>query len=440
MLEHTITAIREQFNIENESIPAIADHFSDELEQALHGQDSSLHVLPSFLSAPSGMEKGRYIAIDLGGSNIRVMEVMLLGQGRYQVLGQVSKPLRDPGGSYDLTAADTSGEELFGFIGALAARIVRDALPFRLGFTFSYPMKQEGLSKARLLRWTKEIKIQHAIGKDIGEMLCSGLRRHGLGEVGPVPILNDTVATFLTGCYQEAAVCAGSICGTGHNTCYLAPERKTAAGRDMIVDLEAGNFSVLDSNQYDCMLDQNTEDTGRQRLEKMVAGKYLGELFRLVMQDLAQKGVSPGALKIGAAWHQPYSIGSEVLCWLQAPGKEEEKKLHSWMEKQGRSRDIEEELALLRDISTVILDRAMKLIAATYIALLQRMPSRDQYRRVIAVDGAVFHHIPGFIKGVEQIVSSFLPQYMVTLLPVQYGSSIGAAVAAALAEKAEPTS
>lgn len=437
--KQVIAAIQEQFRIDTGTVSEIADAFSLEMQRVSKGHSSSLHMLPSFLSPPSGMEKGRYIAIDFGGSNIRVMEVMLLGQGKYQVIDQVSKPLRDPEGRYDLTTASATGDELFGFVGALAAQLVRDKSPFRPGLTFSYPMDQESLCKARLLRWTKEIKAQNTIGKDIGQMLCSGLRRHGLQVTEPVPILNDTVATFLTGCYQETAVCAGSICGTGHNTCYLETERKTLAGRAMILDLEAGNFSHLKSNHYDCILDHNTEDPGRQRLEKMAAGKYLGELFRLVMQDMVRKGLFSGALKAEAAWNQPYSIGSEVLGWLQARGKGEQRKLQTWMKQQGMSIHSEKELSLLRDISAAILDRAMKLIAATYIALLERTPSDRPQRRVIAVDGAIFHHMPGFIKGVEQIVSKFLPQYTIALLPVHQGSSIGAAVAAALAGNSEPT-
>lgn len=44
-----------------------------------------------------------------------------------------------------------------------------------LGFTFSFPVKQENFNKGRLIRWTKGFDIKDAIGQDIVEMLNTAL-------------------------------------------------------------------------------------------------------------------------------------------------------------------------------------------------------------------------------------------------------------------------
>ena len=40
-----------------------------------------------------------------------------------------------------------------------------------LGFTFSFPCKQEGLDKARLVTWTKGFKCEGVEGEDIVRLL-----------------------------------------------------------------------------------------------------------------------------------------------------------------------------------------------------------------------------------------------------------------------------
>lgn len=53
-------------------------------------------------------------------------------------------------------------------------------VPLDLGFTFSFPVNQEGLSKGRLIRWTKGFDVPDVVGKDI------------------VVILNEAMAALVT--------------------------------------------------------------------------------------------------------------------------------------------------------------------------------------------------------------------------------------------------
>lgn len=48
-------------------------------------------MIPSYVQhIPSGSEKGTYLALDLGGTNLRVCEVTLLGDHKWTMKQQVS--------------------------------------------------------------------------------------------------------------------------------------------------------------------------------------------------------------------------------------------------------------------------------------------------------------------------------------------------------------
>lgn len=415
------------------SVRAVAQAFAAELQMALQGQGSSLKILPSYLSRPSGREQGQFIAIDFGGTNVRVMKVSLLGRGGVEIVAQSSRPLADAANGYDLTSSASTGRELFNFVARLIEEVQPAQQDYALGLTFSYPMQQEAVDKAILLEWTKEIKTSQTVGQDIKKLLSSALKEHGLGHIVPTAIINDTVATFMAKAYAEAAVWVGSICGTGHNTCYLEPSRCTAAGQPMIVNTEAGNFALLNQNRYDQLLDCQSLDPGRQRLEKMVSGKYMGELFRLVVLDLVEGGLLAASFNDAVPMKQAYAISAEVLNWLSTDSGRQHQELRNWLDEQGFSGCRAADLDMLRMVAQAIMDRAAKLIAATYIAITDQIRHSPQ-QHIIAVDGSVFMKIPGFLEKVEMVVRQNregLPT--VVLRPASNGSNLGAAVAAAQA-------
>ena len=103
---------------------------------------------------PDGSENGQFLALDLGGTNFRVIKLQLeKGKIVDEIIEyyQVEEPLRlGP------------GPNLFKFL----AECIKDflqknnlshekALP--LGFTFSFPMTQKALDIGLLVNWTKVI-------------------------------------------------------------------------------------------------------------------------------------------------------------------------------------------------------------------------------------------------------------------------------------------
>ena len=55
--------------------------FHREMENGLAGKKSSLAMIPAYMDRPTGEEKGRYLALDLGGTNFRIVELELKGGG-----------------------------------------------------------------------------------------------------------------------------------------------------------------------------------------------------------------------------------------------------------------------------------------------------------------------------------------------------------------------
>jgi hexokinase len=183
----------------------------------------------------------------------------------------------------------------------------------------------------------------------------------------------------------------------------------------------------LPANPFDNLLHQLSLDPNQQHLEKMVAGKYLGELWRLACLDLIQKDILPEPHL--PLLQQPFAISGEEIGHLyDNPCSDWSRQ---WYQQAGLEHYQPQQISALHDICTAVIERAMGLIAASYAGILKSTPSPDQ-PAVIAIDGSVFRFLPGFKSGVEQHLASLLPDNPPYLVLTPGGSSIGAAVAAAL--------
>ena len=62
-----------------------------------------------------------------------------------------------------------------------------------LGFTFSFPCRQEGLAKATLTHWTKGFKCSGVEGEDVVELMKKAIDRHpSKVQIDVCALLNDT--------------------------------------------------------------------------------------------------------------------------------------------------------------------------------------------------------------------------------------------------------
>ena len=68
------------FSVSTEKLQAVTKHFIEELQKGLSKEGGNIPMIPGWvLGYPTGKEKGNYLAIDLGGTNLRVVLVKLNG-------------------------------------------------------------------------------------------------------------------------------------------------------------------------------------------------------------------------------------------------------------------------------------------------------------------------------------------------------------------------
>jgi hexokinase len=403
------------------------------MRAGLAGQGGSLKMLPSFISRPTGEERGEAVAVDFGGTNVRILTVRLDG-GRVECGRQSSFSLKDPDRGYDFTGAETRGEELFDFIARRLAETVAGGGDLSLGHTFSFPCRQEGLNRAVLIQWTKEIRTGGVEGRDVTPLLEDALRRQGLDNVHPRAVINDTVGTLLAAAYRWRNVDIGSICGTGHNTCYLEPAHPLT-GKPMIVNMESGNFDGIRLSAFDREVNEASVYPGAQLLEKQVSGAYLGEIVVTVLLKMVAERLLPAGRR---SWDRGTLTGIDLTRVLQdgpdggnTKGVAEER-----LALDGAS---PEQLQAIRAVVRSVTGRSALLVGATYAGILHYLDPKLEREHVIAIDGSLYEHLPGYDAGIRAGLEAVLgPRTAaVSTRLIKDGSGIGAAIAAVVAEGQE---
>eukprot|EP00249_Psilotum_nudum_P012957 c24071_g1_i1 orf=202-1707(+) len=436
----------------------VVDAMTVEMHAGLASEGGSkLKMLLTFAdNLPTGDEEGLFYALDLGGTNFRVLRVQLGGrEGR--VLRQEFEEVTIPP---HLMVGEN--HDLFDYIAAeLASFVAREGEGFypkpgrqrELGFTFSFPVKQMSIDSGSLIKWTKGFAISDGVGKDVVDALNKAIKRQGL-DMRVAALVNDTVGTLAGARYWNEDVMAAVILGTGSNACYV--ERSNAITKYfapksgcMIINMEWGNFwsSHLPRTQYDDDLDADSLNPGEQGFEKTISGMYLGEIARRVILQMA-KEVSLFGETVPPNLFVPFVLRTPDMSAMH----------------QDESLDLQEVGNVLKDvigvanvplkirkviveICHIVAERGARLAAAGIVGILKkigrdgsmagvRAKSNATKRRktVVAIDGGLYEYYPKFRQYLHEAVAEllgeeFAPNVVIELL--KDGSGIGAALLAA---------
>jgi hexokinase len=420
-----------QIDLPSEALKQVAARFEAAMRDGLAGRESSLRMLPSYIARPTGEERGEAIAIDFGGTNVRILKVRLAnGQAEFSKSNNFT--LKDPGGAYDFTREETRAEELFDFIARHVVELLAgDTSTLPLGHTFSFPCRQEGINRAVLIQWTKEIRTSGVEGRDVTPLLAEALERHGLRNVRPRAVINDTVGTLLAAAYKLRGVEVGSICGTGHNTCYLEP-RHPLTGKPMIVNMEAGSFDGVSLTPFDRAVNEASVRPGGQLLEKMVSGAYLGEVVLAVLRMMVAERLLPDGNR---SWERGTLTGVHLSQVLE-DGSDCEKTKSVAQTRLALAGLTNEQLQALRKLVEVVTGRSARLVGATFAGILRYLDPGLSREHAVAIDGSLYAHMPRYADGIRAGLEACLgPEAgRVTTSLIKDGSGIGAAIAALVAD------
>jgi len=173
----------------------------------------------------------------------------------------------------------------------------------RIGFVFSYPIEIFPNKDGRLVRFTKEIKAKEVEGQFIGENLLRVIRNRGFKNIKSVVLLNDTVASLLSGIssFQDRDFSGyiGFVLGTGMNACYIEKNSNIKTGISsglpregyQLINIEAGQYLKGPVSKIDEAFDAKTLNPALSTYEKMFSGAYLGGLASTVLGFAAADGL-----------------------------------------------------------------------------------------------------------------------------------------------------
>jgi hexokinase len=425
-----LSQLESVFSVTLQDARVIIRHFHQEMRYGLAGEESSLKMLPSFVGRPKGTEKGQFLALDLGGTNFRVMAVALDGKG-HAAIAAVSK-FTIPGA---LMQGDCVG--LFDFIADGIQAFFREnrisrQLAYNLAFTFSYPVEQSSITSGKLIEWTKGFTASGVVGRDVVALLSEALKRRELGFIHTAALANDTVGTLVAGSYADPSCDMGVILGTGTNACY--PEKaarirkrpELEACGEMIINMEWGNFDKLKTNVYDSLLDGASHSVGRQQMEKMVSGMYLGEIARRVIVEMTGKGLLFEG-KGQTAFAGEYALTTEHLSML-AGGSDIFTGL-SLADVSAADRQA------IREIGRIVSTRSARIAGAAIAAVVTWMDTHLEADHTIAIDGSLFEKYPGYRDAMTALLQDLFGDRAarIKLKLVRDGSGIGSAIIGAVA-------
>ncbi|KAL3008104.1 hypothetical protein AAZX31_07G013500 [Glycine max] len=245
----------------------VVDAMNVEMHAGLASEGGSkLKMLITYVAKlPTGNEEGLYYALDLGGTNVRMLRVQLGDKDVGIISQEITEVSIPPNLMENLLPKDFQ---------------VSPGRQRELGFTFSFPVMQTSLASGNLIKWTKGFNIDGTV------KLTKVIQRQGL----------DMCVTALANAFSGRSIHKQSnaiILGTGTNAAYV--ERVPAIQKwhgplpdsgDMAINMEWGKFrsSHLPLTEYDCALDAESLNPSDQIFEKMTSGLYLGEIVRIVFQ------------------------------------------------------------------------------------------------------------------------------------------------------------
>ncbi|KAH7328135.1 hypothetical protein B0I35DRAFT_448087 [Stachybotrys elegans] len=418
--------------------------------------ESASQFLPTPISE-SILRPVGHVGSGRGGTNLRVGFVELLGKEALPS-GSVRRHL-EKSWPIDHRLKSQNADSLFQWIGQCIVEVVHQSLP--LGVTFSFPMVQNSLSEAMLMSMGKGFAIES--NTDLGSRLVQGYnisRTDDLPQIQVTAISNDSVSTLVSFIFKyhdtrHRRAAMGLILGTGCNATIpirlsrlhpskRPPHIRVLPGEDVDNARIAVNteWSINGSapplrklgliTPWDDIMDSQNEMPGFQPLEYMTAGRYLGELGRIIFVDYLTKtkGISRDTLptkllqkdSITTTFLSHYKpLGSNVLLSSLKTEFPESTASSSFLWS-------EELAAALYHIAKAIEVRAAGIIAAAVLALLtvgeeipaERSDSSLEPREVgVGYTGGCIVHFQDYLVDCQEFLDRLVRRTMGDEPPVR---------------------
>ncbi|KAI8578721.1 hypothetical protein K450DRAFT_175923 [Umbelopsis ramanniana AG] len=455
--------LRSTFALSKDKLAPIVDGFNAETKHGLKTPSKGLAtMIPSFVTAlPTGNETGTYMALDLGGTNLRVSAVRLLGNGQVEVL-EVKKVATNElkNGPCD-PFFDWMAEAVKELVTVKAKHLFKPAQvngteTLSLGVCWSFPVDQTSFSQGTMLRMGKGFILDGYEGQDLAGLFHQAFERKHI-NVRVTALINDTVGTLVAAAYANPHTRIGFIFATGVNAAYpeklsnidkLGSDEIKKYGGDnpdaeMLINTEIdifGNESYLPLTKYDKELDANHSQPGFQPYEKMLSGAYLGEITRLIAVDFIREGhLFGGAIPKG--WDTPWSFATAQMGTLERDTHPDRQTSIELLTKafEFQQAPSVEDITTLTEICKIVATRAASLVAVAIASMIeqQELHTGNDKDIIIGMNGSTYEFYPYMEERIHRSLKEWFGTEVSDRIRFEIardGGSIGGALIAMLCE------
>ena len=367
--------LKYQQHADNIDYEATLQEFIDEMDRGLKGEESTLMMIPTYLSVSDSIELNKkVVAIDAGGTHLRIAKVSLKEDGydiedfKVQKMLGVERPL--------------TKEEFLDELSELLLPYLNDC--DKVGFCFSFPSEITPDRDGIVLSFAKEVNVSGCEGMHIGAELKRVLKEKGVEKDIQFALLNDTVATLLGGPLKnDVDGHIGFILGTGTNTAYLektaAITKINAEGSNMIINMESGMYGKAQRGYFDQLVDSKSTIPNDQLFEKMISGAYLGKIIREIL--------------LQAFYEDFFNTNSSIL---QLPEFDMAAVSRFIAEPKGdnllaQACYDDNDREVMMEFIDRALERAAKLVSINLLGIMERADYGNDAPCQIVVEGSTFH-------------------------------------------------
>jgi len=458
--EYLFHELEHQFLLTREQMAPIIQGFISEYQSGLKTPSKGVaSMIPSFVtSLPTGNETGTFLSLDLGGTNLRVNAVQLLGNGEVNIVENKRLATNE--------LKSGTGEAFFDWIADTIQELVTVKAPqlfkpeqvngqeaLSLGVCWSFPIDQTALDRGTVLRMGKGFVMSNVEGHDLTDLFHEAFKRKSL-NVRVAALLNDTVGTLVAHAYSNPRTRIGFIYATGCNAAY--PEKVSNIGKwdesirsqfkpdaEMLINTEIdifGNDSYLPRTKYDIELDKYHSQPDFQPWEKMMSGAYLGELTRLVCLDFIKQGALFGGI-VPAGWDVPWSFQTAVMSSIERDNTESRDKTVELLKSayEFTARPSKDDIQIITRICRIVSTRGAIMVAVAIASMIeqQQLHTIDQKNIIIGMNGSTYEFYPYMVERVQKALKTWFGVEISERIRIELareGGSIGGALIAMLAK------
>ena len=429
--EEYLAELKNRFSFKPGDTARMKSRFAGYLKSALSNKPSEFKINKAHIGVPIGNETGKYLRLEVGGTNVRVGLVELFGGHEYlNYPYEFEKPIPP-----ELKTGD--GAKLFDFFAECVGEFIEKyetvqgpEKSYDLTFIFSFGLEKTAIDQAVVYDMTKEFKVTGVVGKNLNDLLNPALARKGLENVSIAADGNDTESLTAGAAYLYEHGLLSFVLSTGYNIGLLI--------LGDIFNTESGNWKddifLQIRSSFDIWLDLNSTQPIKYAAEKALAGTYVGELVRLVLSDM----ISRGLLFNGQAspiFNTPWALDTKYLDGIQRHSETEIAKIKEYIQTLGVENVSDEDCRAVWKVADMVTTRAAQVVGVHLGAAIDNTDYDFTHALNMLAEGAFVEKSPVMQSKIKAVLTDFYGPGAsnINIVVNRDATKVGAAVMAAIA-------